>query len=153
MFLCAQLAASLGFHSVEIITVDSDVAILSLYFQPLLANFIIYLQMGFGVKVELFDIKSNTLGDDIAMAFPVIRALLGCKLISAISGIGKVKMFKAVCKDERFVNAAALLGESLDLSDNVVNVLEDLRCRLYGLKEEISNNEASYRLFTKRKKL
>ena len=43
VFLCAQFAASLGFQSVEIITVDSDIAILSLYFQPFLADFNIYL--------------------------------------------------------------------------------------------------------------
>ena len=53
MFLCAPFAASLGFQSVEIITVNSDVAILSLYFQAFLADFNIYLQMGSGTKVEL----------------------------------------------------------------------------------------------------
>ena len=50
-------------------------------------------------------------------------------------------MFKAVCKDERFVNAVALLGESLDLSDSVADVLEELFCSLYGLKAEISINK------------
>ena len=109
--------------------------------------------MASGVKVGRFDIKSNTLDDDIAMAFPGIHALSGCDSISAISGIGKMRMFKAVCKDERFVNAAVLLGESLDLSDNVVDVLEDLICSFYGLREESSINEARYRLFTKRKKV
>ena len=62
-------------------------------------------------------------------------------------------MLKAVWKDERFVNGAALLSESLDLSDNVVDILEELLCSLYGLKEEISTNEARYRLFTIRKKV
>ena len=145
MFLCAQFAASLGFQSVEIITVDSNVAILSLYFQPFLADLNINLQMGSGTKLELLDIKSNTLGDDIAMTFPRIHALSGCDSTSAISGIGKVKMFKAVCKEERFVNVAGLLGESLDQSDDVVDVLEELFCSLYGLKEEISINKARYR--------
>ena len=74
MFLWAQFAGSLGFQSVEIITVDSDVAILSLYFQPFLADFNIYLKMVSGTKVELSDIKSNT----IATAFPGIHALSGC---------------------------------------------------------------------------
>ena len=142
MFLCAEFAVSLGFQSIQIITVDSDVAILSLYFQHFLADCNIYLQMGSETKVELFDIKLNTLGDDIAMAFPGIHALSGCDSTSAISGIDKVDMFKAVCKDERFVNAVALLGESLDLSDSVVDVLEELFCSLYGLKAEISINKA-----------
>ena len=30
------------------------------------------------MKMELFDIKSNTLADDTTMAFPGIHALLGC---------------------------------------------------------------------------
>ena len=51
-------------------------------------------------------------------------------------------MFKAVCKDERFASAAALLDEILDLSISVVDVLEKLFCSLYGLKEEININEA-----------
>ena len=83
MFICGQFTASLGFPSVEIITADSNVAILSLYFQPFLADFNIYLQIGSGTKVELFDITSNTL-DDIAMVLPGIH---GC---NSISGIGKV---------------------------------------------------------------
>ena len=41
-------------------------------------------------------------------------------------------MLKAVWKDERFVNGAPLLSESLDLSDNVVDILEELLCSLYG---------------------
>ena len=103
--------------------------------------------MGSGTKVELFDIKSNTLGDDIAMAFPGIHALSRCDLTSAISRIGKVKTFKAVCQDKRLMNAAALLSESLDLSD------VELLSSLYGLKEETSISEARYRLFAKIKKV
>ena len=103
--------------------------------------------MGSGTKVELFDIKSNTLGHDIAMAFPGIHALSGCDSTSAISGIGKAKMFNAVCKDERFVHVAALLG------DNVVDVLEELFCSLYGLKKGMNINEARYILLTKWKKV
>ena len=68
-----------------------------------------------GQKYNFLIPNLNTLGDDIAMAFPGIHALSRCDSKSAISGIGKVKMFKAVCKDKRFVNAVAFLGESLDL--------------------------------------
>ena len=60
-------------------------------------------------------------------------------------------MLKAISKYERFVNAAALLAQRLDLSDVVV--LEELFCSLYGLNEEISINQARYRIFTKRKKV
>ena len=50
------------------------------------------------------------------------------------------------------MNATALLGESLDLSDNVADVLEEFLSSLYGLKEEISINETRYRLFKKEKR-
>ena len=42
--------------------------------------------MGSRTKFEPLDIKSNTLGDDIAMALPGIHALLGCDSTIAISG-------------------------------------------------------------------
>ena len=51
------------------------------------------------------------------------------------------------------MNAAALLGESLGLSDNVADVLEELFCSFYGLKEKIRINEAHYRLSTKMTKV
>ena len=42
MFLCAQFAVSFGLQSVEIIKFDSDIAILSLYFQHPFADFKIF---------------------------------------------------------------------------------------------------------------
>ena len=112
-----------------------------------------YLQIESGTKVELFDIKSNNLDDDIAMALTGIHALSGCDSTRTISGIGKVKMFKAVCKDERFVNAAALLRKILDLSGNVADVLEELLYTLYDLKKESSISEACDRLIARPKKV
>ena len=55
--MCAQFAASLGFQSVEIITIYSDVTILPFYFQLLFGDFNIYLQMGSGTKVELLKLN------------------------------------------------------------------------------------------------
>lgn len=59
---------------------------MSLYFQPFLVDFNIYLHMGSRTKFEPLDIKSNTLGDDIALALPGIHVLLGCDSTIAISG-------------------------------------------------------------------
>ena len=49
MFLCAQFASTLGFQSVKIITVDSDVAILALYFASKIKTHIC-LEMGTGAS-------------------------------------------------------------------------------------------------------
>ena len=153
MFLCAQFAASLGFDSAEIVTVDSDVSILSLYFQHILSELNMYIQMGSGTKRELFHVTSHNLDESIIMALPGVQALSGCDSTSAVCGIGKVKMFKAICSDDRFLSAAALLGETEDLDPNVADVLEELFCNLYGVKDEIDINEARYRLFCERKKV
>ena len=51
MFLCASYASILGFERVKIITVDTDVAILALYFQSKL-DISIYMEIGTGSKVH-----------------------------------------------------------------------------------------------------
>ena len=55
IFLCAKFAASLSFESAYIITVDSDVANLSMYYQHRL-DLKLFLWMGAGSKEKVFDI-------------------------------------------------------------------------------------------------
>ena len=69
IFLCAQFASTLGFQSVKIITVDSDVAILALYFASKIKAHI-YLEMGTRAKVVVYDIRSHTLEHDICVVLP-----------------------------------------------------------------------------------
>ena len=121
IFLCAKFAASLGFESVSIITVDSDVAILSKYYQHRL-DLNIFLQMGIGSKEKLFDIQTNELSVDVINALPAVHALSGCDSTSSLSGIGKVKFFKPVCRDERYYNAASILEESETINATVADV-------------------------------
>ena len=45
MFLCVPFAASLGFDSVHIVTIDSDIGILALYYQNQL-KVTMYLEIG-----------------------------------------------------------------------------------------------------------
>ena len=76
MFLYAQFASTLGFQSVKIITVDSDVAILALYFASKIKTHI-YLEMGTGAKVVVYDITSRTLEHDICEALPGLHSFSG----------------------------------------------------------------------------
>ena len=97
IFLCAKFAASLGFESASIINVDSDVAILSIYYQHRL-DVKLFLRIGTGSKEKIFDIQTNDLSIDVVDALPAVHALSGCDSTSSFSGIGKVKFFKTVCK-------------------------------------------------------
>ena len=152
MFLCAKHAASLGFESVNIITVDSDVAILSLYYQRRI-DLSIYLEFGTGRKTSLFDIASNDVDDDLKEVLPALHALTGCDSTSCFSGQGKAKCLKVLLSDDRFVDVAKLLGEDTELSLSVREVLEEFICHLYGIKYESDINLARYKLFTKSKKV
>ena len=148
--MCAKFAASLGFESASIITVDSDVAILSVYYQHRL-DLKLFLQTGTGTKEKLFDVQTNDLSIDVVDALPAVHALSGCDFTSSFSGIGKVKFFKTLCKDKRYYNAA--LGESNTINDAVVEILEELFCHVYGATDEIDINSTCHMLFSKLKKV
>ena len=60
MFLCASYAATLGIDEVNIVTVDSDVAILSLYYQQEISTRIL-LEYGTSTKTKIVDIIANSL--------------------------------------------------------------------------------------------
>ena len=150
--MCTKFAASLGFESASIINVDSDVAILSIYYQHRL-DVKLFLRMGTGSKEKIFDIQTNNLSIDVVDALPTVHALSGCDSTSLFSGIEKVKFFKTVCKDERYYNAASIPGESDNIKDTVVEILEELFCHVYGAADEIDINSASYMLFSKLKKV
>ena len=150
--MCTKFAASLGFESASIINVDSDVAILSIYYQHRL-DVKLFLRIGTGSKEKIFDIQTNDLSIDVADALPAVHTLSHCDSTSSFSGIRKVKFFKTVCKDEKYYSAASILGESDTINDTVVEILEELFCHVYGATDEIDINSARYILFSKLKKV
>ena len=152
-YYCAlNLQLFLGFESASIITVDSDVAILSIYYQHRL-DVKLFLRIGTGSKEKIFDIQTNDLSIDVADALPAVHTLSHCDSTSSFSGIRKVKFFKTVCKDERYYNAALIPGESDTINDTVVEILEELFCHVYRATNEIDINSARYMLFSKLKKV
>ena len=150
VFLCSKFANEIGFGSVRIITVDSDVAILALYYQKQL-SVQIFLEYGTGPKAQIFDMSSyQPIFENMPKALPGLHALSGC---DATNGVGKVKCLKVLESDDRFIDAASLLGEEATLSATVLEVLEEYVCKLYGVKNETDINRARYKQFTNRTKL
>ena len=68
---------------------------------------------------------------------------------SCFTGQCEIKSLKILKSDGRFVDAAKLLGEYLELSPTVEEVLEEFTCRLCGVKEYSEVNNARYELFCK----
>ena len=89
VFLCAAFVAELGYENVQIITVDSDIGILALYYQKLItANLI--LEIGTGSNTQIFDISTHTFGKDLTDTLPALHAISGCDSTSCFNGAGKV---------------------------------------------------------------
>ena len=79
--------------------------------------------------------------------------LSGYDFTSFFIGIGKVKFFKTLCKDERYYNAISILEESDTKNNTVVDILEELFCSLYGSTDKTDINSTHYMLFLKLKKV
>ena len=86
MFLCAAFPLTLGFNSVCIVTIDTDILILGCYFSNKLEG-------------NLF-IKLQTKPANYCNAFPGYHAVTGCNCTSSFYGLGKTKGLKLL-KDNR----------------------------------------------------
>ena len=123
-----------------------------MYYQHRL-NVKLFLQLGTGSKEKIFDILTNGLSTDVVDTRTAVYPLSGCNSTSSFNGIGKVKFSKTVCKDEKYYNAASILGESDTINDTVVEILEELFYHVYGTTDEIDINSALYVLLSKLKKV
>ena len=150
IFLCAKFAASLGFESALLLLL---IQMLQSFQCIINTDLKLFLRMGTGSKEKIFDIQTNDLSIDVADALPAVYALSGCDSTSCFSGIGKLKFFKTVCKNERHYNVASVLGESGTINNTVVEILEELFRLVYGATDEIDINSAGYMLFSKLKKV
>ena len=97
------------------------------------------LEYGTSKKAVIFDIATNTVDKNLRDALPRFHVLNGCDSTSCFSGQGKLKSLKLLKKNERYIDAAKLLEESLELLPTVKEVLEEFTCRLYGVEERVSN--------------
>jgi len=113
----------------------------------------LYLEMGTSSKLKIYDVSSNSIEDNIILVLPAVHALCGCDSTSCFNGMGKTKLLSVLQDNDRFIDAANLLGEQEDLSTLVKEELEECVCRLYGIQNEVSINEARYKLFTRSKKI
>ena len=85
VFLCAQFAFDIGFERVNIVTVDTDVAILGMYFQSML-NGNIYLQYGTSSATTLYDLSENSLDKSLVQTLLGLHAFDGCDTASCSEG-------------------------------------------------------------------
>ena len=147
VFLCASFAAELGYQKVRIVTVDSDIGILALYYQQKI-DVDLLLEIGTGANLKIIDISTHDLPINVTDALSGLHAMSGCDTTSCFIGIGKKKCLSILESNERFLAAIGKLGESTELERNTLSVLEEYVCRLYSMKHCDDINKTKYVHYT-----
>ena len=152
VFLCAKYAESFGFQSVAIVTVDADIAVYSIYFQQFL-EVQLFVKIGNGKDKRLLQIAniSSELGKNLCAALPAFHCFTGNDYTSAFYGIGKTRAFKAIQRNEDFINLFKLFGDTFLFNSELFPMVEKFVCKLYVVKTK-NVNEGRYIKFYGKKK-
>ena len=150
MFLASKVAQEAGCSDTVIYTVDSDVAILALYYARRLSIHL-FLQLGTESDVRILDIQATDWLSDLLEALPSLHAISGCDSVSAFHGLGKGKWLSTLLNKEEDVEAMRLLGESLQITESLFCTIERMVCHLYGMPEEHDIDNARYKMFCRSK--
>ena len=133
VFLCAKRVESFSFQSVVIVTVDTDTAV---YF--------IHLQIGSGKDKRLLKIVniSSELGKDLCATLPVLHCFTKTTT-QVFYGIGKTRAFKAIQRNEDFINLFKSFGDTFLFGSELFPMMEKFVCKLYAVKTN-NVNEGRY---------
>ena len=133
LLLHAKHANDTDNHSCVVIrSPDTDVAIICLRFSGAITN--LYFQTGKRNLQRIISIDSmvQVLGTDVCKSLIGLHVYSGCDSTSAFYGKGKKKAYDVMKSDPKFIQLFAGLGESFTASPELVEVLEEFTCKLYG---------------------
>ena len=137
MFLCCQHAVNhFSAENVCISTVDSDVAVLAIYYYDRVqCN--LFVEIGAKSKKRILSISNirEKIGNGMASSLPGLHAISGCDANSALYGIGKQKVYKIVKGSERYQETLVQLGESFTFNQELFSSLQEMVSECYGLKD------------------
>ena len=105
----------------------------------------IYIEIGTGAEVVVYDIVSNTLEHDICEALPGLHSFSGSDTTSFFSGIGKTKCLSVMKTLEEWIDCMQMLGSNQKLDSVSIEKLEAFTCMLYNCKETRSVDETRYK--------
>ncbi|CAC5376850.1 unnamed protein product [Mytilus coruscus] len=154
MFLQAKHAADKGYDSIVIKSSDTDVEVLTCYFQNCISSNTIILT-GTSSKCRLLNEQSMCakLGENVCRALPGFHAFTGCDSVSALSGKGKSKAFGVFTRSVEFSEGLSSLGETFEeVGEDLSKTLEWFLCAIYGY--EINNiDELRFKMFCNAKNI
>ena len=127
------------FQSVVIVTVDTNIAVYSIHFQHFL-EVQLFVKIRNGKDKRLLKIAniSSELGKDLCAALPAFHCLTGNDHTRAFYGIGKTRAFKAIQRNEDFINLFKSFGDAFLFNSELFPMVEKLVCKLYAVKQRMS---------------
>lgn len=149
-----HLGASDTRGEVVVRTNDTDVAVILLgCYDDLCADLVVWMEVGLYTKNTQRYINISTLyqklGKRLSKSLPGFHALTGSDYSASFSRRGKVTPFKKLQKDEAAQIALANLGESENISEEVVADIEKFVCQLYGFSNLSSIDAVRLEIFLK----
>ena len=125
--------ATKGYGSIRVKSPDSDIFFILLNHASKIGADIFF-DTGVGNKKRLMNISeiSRNFGESLCCALLGLHAFTGCDTTSALKGIGKLKPIKLLQKHQKFEEPFRRLGESWEISGEVLKDIETFTCKLYG---------------------
>ena len=132
-----------GYDYIRVKSPDSDIFFILLH---QLEGTIVLFETDFGNKQRLLNITelAESYTQRYCSAYLDTYAFTGCDTTSAFKGIGKVKPLKVLQKNPKFVEALGQLGESWNVSTELVDELEKFVWIVYGRSRVQSVDELRY---------
>ena len=92
---------------------------------------------------------AETLTQEICLALPAFQAFTGSDYTAAFLCKGKAEPLKLMESNKKYTEAFAQLGSSEKINQEVVTILEEFVCSMYGMKNERDVNDARTCTFKK----
>ena len=152
ILLHAEHCGRSGLAAAVIISPDTDVFILAMAFTPKL-KCPVYFKLGSKTRTEYMEVKKavDALGHDKCACLLGLHSFTGCDTVSSFAGRGKVSAL-GLLNHEKHMTTLQSLGQSWNLSNESLQLLETLTCSLYSPKTAVNSvNELRFNIFCAKK--
>ena len=107
----------------------------------------IYIDFGSGKSRKILHLSSVDMSDDLKSALTGFHAFTGNDYLSCIFRKSKKLCWKALVKSNKFIQMFKKLGNQLQLKEELVLLLEEYICCLFGKSKKKDVNVLRYEIF------
>ena len=107
----------------------------------------IYIDFGSGKSRKILHLSSVDMSDDLKSALTGFHAFTGNDYLSCIFRKSKKLCWKALVKSNKFIQMFKELGNQLQLKEELVLLLEEYICCLFGKSKKTDVNVLRYEIF------